>query len=1269
MTPSRSRRISPSDVARYFFHNCERFLRYRASDKAEKASAGIPDHDFDRSPLMRAIMESGNRWEEEVVTRLLKGRVHIASGDGELNQRRFKFDETVALLRTAKPGTFIYQATLRASPLFYQTHGLDPSLVSFSDNHPDLISVLEGAGRRLLRVIDVKRGTTLQVAYRVQILLYALELEAMLREAGITDACVDMERAGVWLGGHDQPEEFDLAAVRPHVEQFLRVDLDRILRLPPEDAAWHLFFRCEWCEYFEHCRDQMYRDNDLSRIANLTVPGKQHLIQLGVRNLPQLDDFLQQSGADEALVGCASLAGDRHYLHNRVRSLLGEKPIVHGASTPALPQGENIAVVLTLQREPLGATTYLAGLLVNIRQDLQDRVFDGPTRKRLFNIDGKAQPSVLVASQPHQVPEVRRQFVRLLFDMLRQVHLYNEGRDWKDQLMLQVYVHTERDKAQLIALLIDSLHEADLAEQAMQLLFHFQGPDLMQTDEHPETTVPYSVVTLLSALGRLIAVPVDVSYRLPETLAALGTSVYQRKDYYHYPIGHGLRPDAIHAAWYRGQADHAEMIRAEAGLYLLALRSLLWDLRKHVKDQLFAWAPRFALPGVARLNDPILSRLAFFARYESLLGCLALREQRSEARAVQVTLGQTLQLISVDGFELQTDGQALLDIEDDERPQWLLVRDSDTGRRAQLEFRDYLYRNFPSGENYGPRPAADLAVVGVKHLEVDELGFPKAVQLKSAKNFSSGPPQRGDRFLLYPRFMDYNTDRIVAFLEQCDRDGGGLYLEVLRDPEQAAGLRLLAGAIDREAASAEKALGFTDSQVRAFREIRRRKVVAVWGPPGTGKTHFLATAILGLALAHQKAGKPFRVLVTAFTHNAIENLLAKILSRQTDLHIGGDTLSVIKVEGKYRDSTTPTDAIDEKAAAAWLAQRPRAVVGATVYSCIKARQEPHFGPFDLVVVDEASQVRVPEASVPFRMVADSGRIVLAGDHCQLPPIVQGEYPETPPGQPVLHRSIFEALQAGVDANGPVVQKLLENHRMNAVLTRFAAELLYGPGYKCFSPEVALRRLDFQPPAPLEPLLAACLDPAFPLVVLTLEGVQAAGENRVEAALVAKLVLALRQGLRDGKGKPYETDAAFFKDGVFIVSPHRAQNRAIRRELSKHRAWTARPFVDTVDKMQGQEADAVVVSYGVSDPEYALMEAEFIYSLNRLNVSITRARAKSIVCLPRPLLDASPQVLDFPEAARGLAFMRGLVQAVAPLNPPLTFDLGDGVRATVYRADR
>jgi superfamily I DNA and/or RNA helicase len=244
--------------------------------------------------------------------------------------------------------------------------------------------------------------------------------------------------------------------------------------------------------------------------------------------------------------------------------------------------------------------------------------------------------------------------------------------------------------------------------------------------------------------------------------------------------------------------------------------------------------------------------------------------------------------------------------------------------------------------------------------------------------------------------------------------------------------------------------------------------------------------------------------------------------------------------------------------------------------------------------------------------------------------------------------------------------LLENFRMNDVLTRCAAHLLYGSRYQCGSTAVATRRLAFPGKRGRDPLVAACLDPGHPLVVVVLDGIRASRANPIEADLVAQLVAALRDGLRDAGGRLYADDAAFFRQGVFIVSPHHAQIRAIQQELAKQRKWRSLPFVETVDKMQGQEADAVLVSYGVADPEFALREAEFIYGLNRLNVAITRARTKTVVCLPRPLLEASPQVLDVAAAAAGLGFMRRLVEWIRCNGEELLFE-GDDVEARVLRA--
>ena len=147
------------------------------------------------------------------------------------------------------------------------------------------------------------------------------------------------------------------------------------------------------------------------------------------------------------------------------------------------------------------------------------------------------------------------------------------------------------------------------------------------------------------------------------------------------------------------------------------------------------------------------------------------------------------------------------------------------------------------------------------------------------------------------------------------------------------------------------------------------------------------------------------------------------------------------------------------------------------------------------------------------------------------------------------------------------------------------------------------------------------------------------------------------------------DGVSWSERLFVVSPHHAQIKAIRGALAADRDWAAQPFVDTVEKLQGQEADAVLISYGVADPEYAALEADFIYNRNRLNVAITRARAKSVVFFARPLLDASPEILDAPGVVEGLAYMRDLTQLARLQGRQERFDIEDGVTAEVAALDR
>src|SRR5262245_32674288 len=101
-------------IARYFFLECDRFLRYTVTPAPDRKAAGLPSPDFDRRPLMEDVLESGLAWEEEVVSRILGGKVSVAPGPCRLCERRFTEEQTLYLLRTERPRRYVYQATLRA---------------------------------------------------------------------------------------------------------------------------------------------------------------------------------------------------------------------------------------------------------------------------------------------------------------------------------------------------------------------------------------------------------------------------------------------------------------------------------------------------------------------------------------------------------------------------------------------------------------------------------------------------------------------------------------------------------------------------------------------------------------------------------------------------------------------------------------------------------------------------------------------------------------------------------------------------------------------------------------------------------------------------------------------------------------------------------------------------------------------------------------------------------------------------------------------------
>lgn len=430
-----------------------------------------------------------------------------------------------------------------------------------------------------------------------------------------------------------------------------------------------------------------------------------------------------------------------------------------------------------------------------------------------------------------------------------------------------------------------------------------------------------------------------------------------------------------------------------------------------------------------------------------------------------------------------------------------------------------------------------------------------------------------------------------------------------------------------------------EAQIAAWRGLADQRAGLILGPPGTGKTHLLAWLILGYILACRAAGKPCRVLVSGFTRAAIGNLLDGVAKRVAAHEVA---LPLVYLGSAPPDGLAPgilhlertgrsglKDAVDQIAA-------PHLVVGASVWTIYKLLDDARlpgasgmFAPaFDLVCIDEASQMPLGHGLIALGALAPRGRVVVAGDNKQLPPIRVSRAVEIEGRN--LGGSLYEYLKS---ANAREFA-LEETFRLNAPLTKFPEENFY-PGKFRSAEQTEGRRLPLASgwEEGLSDWERVVLDPDWPICVLVHEGPSAATRSPFEAGIVARLTKTLRASILGEDGSAPCDAREFWRERMAVVSPHRAHNQEVAALLT---AGGETPFVETVDRIQGKERDCVILSYCVADAEFALAEAAFIFSPERLNVATTRARSKLIVLISRKLLDAMPadqETLDQAELLR------------------------------------
>lgn len=417
------------------------------------------------------------------------------------------------------------------------------------------------------------------------------------------------------------------------------------------------------------------------------------------------------------------------------------------------------------------------------------------------------------------------------------------------------------------------------------------------------------------------------------------------------------------------------------------------------------------------------------------------------------------------------------------------------------------------------------------------------------------------------------------------------------------------------------------TQEEAVNKVLRAKDVAiVHGPPGTGKTTTLVEAI------YETLKRESQVLVCAQSNMAVDWISEKLVDRGVNvLRIGNPTRvndkmlsftyerrfeahpdyemlwalrkAIREVKGNRKKGDQKfhqkVERLKERATELELRIKNELFGEARVIACTlvgSASRILEGQKYSTLFIDEAAQALEAACWIPIRKVS---RVILAGDHCQLPPTVKS--------YEALKAGLGKTLMERIVENKPEVVTLLKmQYRMNEEIMRFSSDWFYNNQVES-SPDVKFRSiLDLD--VPMTWIDTSQFD--FPEESGITFKEEFVGESfgRINKAEAELTMLALQQYFEKiGKERILEE-----RIDVGVISPYRAQVQYLRQQLKKREFF--KPFrslisINTVDGFQGQERDIIMISLVRANDEGQI---GFLRDLRRMNVAITRARMKLII---------------------------------------------------------
>ena len=376
-------------------------------------------------------------------------------------------------------------------------------------------------------------------------------------------------------------------------------------------------------------------------------------------------------------------------------------------------------------------------------------------------------------------------------------------------------------------------------------------------------------------------------------------------------------------------------------------------------------------------------------------------------------------------------------------------------------------------------------------------------------------------------------------------------------------------------------------------DLRRTVVVAsslddsylvIQGPPGSGKTYTGAQIVIDLL------GRGKRVGVTAPSHRAICNLLTEI-EEHAPAHPGWSGLKKGSGEDEFISARDTPLIGNSNSHADFCGPAAPSLLAGTAW--LWSRQDMREA-MDYLVIDEAGQVALADA---LAMATAARNLILLGDPLQLAHVSQAKHPSGV-GVSVLEHLLGEATTVPPE-RGVFLDR---TRRMHPDITSFVSEVVY-EGRLLSETFTADQWIDSAGELTGTGVRAALLDHEGN----TRSSPEEAGfvADRVGELIGARYI------------QPGGTACDLAPGDVMVVAPYNAQVRCLRDALN--RSGLAGVRVGTVDKFQGQQAAVVFFSMATSSGEEIPRNVEFLYSRNRLNVAVSRAKCLAV-------LVASPKLL-------------------------------------------